>query len=252
MLLAPHDRQTINVKQGVVNLGLHRGEDGRLKAPEIDQEKVAAEYVAHLEQHPNDSHAREKLAVLYGTHYHRLDLAVDQLEQLITQPNHVAKQVAHWLNLMADLQVQEGADEDAVRATLQRIIDLFPGRRRGRNCAPPSRSPQAGDETPDQTPRHPTRHLRAEHRPQTRRRPKYHTRMTGCQCSFAGPSPDGGSVTRSMWPVQNSLKNLATRSRGGRARNQRRIPIIFRPGHDSVMCPGQKACNWGALRVWWG
>ena len=127
MLLAPHDRQTIEVKKGVRNLGLHRGEDGRLKAPEIDQEKVAAEYVAHLVQHPNDSHAREKLAVLYAAHYHRLDLAMDQLEQLIQQPNHATKQLAHWLNLMADLQVQEGADEDSVRATLQRIIDQFPG-----------------------------------------------------------------------------------------------------------------------------
>ncbi len=127
MLLAPHDRQLLEVKKGVRNLGLERGENGRLKAPEIDQEKVAAEYVAHLEQHPLDTHAREKLAVLYATHYHRLDLAADQLEQLIQQPNQISKLVVHWLNVLADLQVKEGAAEETVRATLQRIVDGYPG-----------------------------------------------------------------------------------------------------------------------------
>jgi len=126
MLLAPHDRQRVEVKKGVQNPGLHRNENGRLQAPEIDQEKLAAEYTAHLEQHPHDTFVREKLAVIYAKHYHRLDLALDQFEQLVQQPNHVAKQVAHWLNLMADLQVQEGAAEEQVRATLQRIMDLFP------------------------------------------------------------------------------------------------------------------------------
>ncbi|HEX3799906.1 MAG TPA: tetratricopeptide repeat protein [Verrucomicrobiae bacterium] len=126
MLLASHDRQKLEVKKGVKYLGLHRGEDGRLKAPEVDQEKIAAEYVAHLEQHPLDTHAREKLAVLYAEHYHRLDLAVDQLEQMIQQPSAVARQVVGWLNIMADLQVKEGAGEEAVRATLQRIVDGYP------------------------------------------------------------------------------------------------------------------------------
>ena len=75
MLLAPHDRERMAVKKGVQNLGLLRGTDGRLKAPEVDQEKVAADYVAHLEQHPLDTHARENLAVIYAQHYQRLDLA---------------------------------------------------------------------------------------------------------------------------------------------------------------------------------
>ena len=126
MLLAPHDRERLAVKKGVQNLGLRRGTDGRLKAPEVDQEKVAADYVAHLEQHPLDTHARENLAVIYAQHYHRLDLARDQLEQLIQQPNHAAKQVAHWLNRLADLEVQEGAELSQVQATVQRIIDLYP------------------------------------------------------------------------------------------------------------------------------
>ncbi len=124
-LLAAHDRQRVEVKKGVQRLGLLR-ENGRLKAPEIDQEKAANDYVKHLEEHPLDTHARENLAVLYATHYHRLDLALEQLEQLVQQPNQPGKQVVHWLNLMADLQVKEGAEFDRVRETLQRIIDQYP------------------------------------------------------------------------------------------------------------------------------
>ena len=115
------------MKKGVERLGLLReGTYGRLKAPEVDQAQAAADYVKHLEEHPLDTHAREQLAVLYATHYHRLDLALDQLEQLVQQPNHAPKQVVHWLNLMADLQVKAGVEHDRVRETLQRIIDQYP------------------------------------------------------------------------------------------------------------------------------
>jgi hypothetical protein len=34
--------------------------------------------------------------------------------------------VVHWLNLLADLQIRHGAEYEAVRQTLQRIVDLFP------------------------------------------------------------------------------------------------------------------------------
>ncbi len=93
---------------------------------EKDPATQAVEYVKHLEQHPLDTEAREKLAVLYTDHYGRLDLAMDQLEQMIHQPHQPAKKVVHWLNLLADLQVRGGADYDTVRETLQRIIDREP------------------------------------------------------------------------------------------------------------------------------
>ena len=125
-LLESHERPKIQVKKGVENLGLQRGENGRLKAPEIDHAQVAADYVEHLQRHPMDAQVREKLAVIYAGHYRRLDLAEDQLQQLIQQPNHPAKQVVHWLNLLADLQVQEGADLQRVSETLQRIVDNYP------------------------------------------------------------------------------------------------------------------------------
>ena len=34
--------------------------------------------------------------------------------------------MAHWLNLLADLQVRHGADYETVRGTLERIIERFP------------------------------------------------------------------------------------------------------------------------------
>ncbi|HXC99317.1 MAG TPA: hypothetical protein VN048_08240 [Verrucomicrobiae bacterium] len=124
-LLAPHQRQKMVMKKGVENLGLLWAQD-HLKPTETDPGLVAAEYVKHLELHPLDTHAREKLAVIYTSHYHRLDLALDQLEQLVHQPNQPPKNVVHWLNLMADMQVQENADLELVRGTLQRIVDSYP------------------------------------------------------------------------------------------------------------------------------
>ena len=124
-LLAPHQRERVEVRKGVDNLGLLWSQE-HLKIAETDPAKVAAEYVRHLEQHPLDTLAREKLAMLYAEHYHRLDMALGELEQLVQQPHHPPKQVIHWLNLMADLQIKEGAEFEPVRATLQRIVDQFP------------------------------------------------------------------------------------------------------------------------------
>jgi hypothetical protein len=45
---------------------------------------------------------------------------------LINEPKQPAKRVAHWLNLLANLQIQNGADYETVRETLQKIVDLFP------------------------------------------------------------------------------------------------------------------------------
>jgi tetratricopeptide (TPR) repeat protein len=124
-LLAPHQRERVVVEKGVDNLGLLWSQE-HLKPTETDPAKTAAEYVKHLEIHPLDTHAREQLAMLYADHYHRLDLALAELEQLVQQPKQPPKQVVRWLNLMADLQIKEGADYDQVQPTLQRIVDQFP------------------------------------------------------------------------------------------------------------------------------
>jgi len=125
MLLAPHDRKKFAVTEGVRNLGLQH-EQEQLKPAEPDPAQVAAECVKHLEQHPLDTEVRERLAVIYADHYERLDLAAGELEQMIQQPRQPARRVAHWLNLLADLQVRHGATFETVQQTLQRIVDRDP------------------------------------------------------------------------------------------------------------------------------
>src|SRR5664280_2183738 len=125
MLLAPHERRKFTVTEGVQSLGLLRDQE-HLKPVEPDPEHLAAECVKHLEQHPLDTEAREKLAVIYADYYGRLDLATGELEQMIEQPNQPARLVVHWLNLLADLQIRTGAGFDAAQQTLQRIVDRDP------------------------------------------------------------------------------------------------------------------------------
>ena len=124
-LLSPHDRQRFKAVPGIQDVGLLAGSQS-LKPAETNPARLAVEYVKHLEQHPLDTEAREKLAVIYADHYQRLDMAAGELEQLISQPNQPAKRVVRWLNLLVDLQIKHSAGYEAVRATLQRIIDLFP------------------------------------------------------------------------------------------------------------------------------
>jgi len=69
---------------------------------------------------------REKLALIYARDFQRLDLATMELAQLINEPKYKPKQVAHWLNLLANLQIELGADMATVRETLQKIVDGFP------------------------------------------------------------------------------------------------------------------------------
>jgi tetratricopeptide (TPR) repeat protein len=128
MLVSPHDRQRIHVPEGVKNIGLLQS-SRHLQPNATDPAKLAAEYVKHLEEHPQDTEARERLAVIYADHYRRLDLAADQLEQLINQPNQPGKQVVHWLNLLADLQLRHDAGYDTISQTLGRSSNgIRPGR----------------------------------------------------------------------------------------------------------------------------
>jgi hypothetical protein len=126
ILLAAHDRRPVFVPEGVKNIGL-LDSSAHLIPEETVPEELAAVYVKHLEQHPLDTEVREKLAVIYARHYQRLDLATMELTQLIEEPNQSAKSVAHWLNLLANLQIKGGADCDTVRATLEKIVERFPG-----------------------------------------------------------------------------------------------------------------------------
>ena len=93
------------------------------RPPEQDPGAEVNALVNHLEEHPLDTDARERLAILYADHHGRLDWAANQLEELIQQPHQPGRRVVHWLNLLADLQVRHGAEYETVRQTLQRIVD---------------------------------------------------------------------------------------------------------------------------------
>jgi len=125
MMLAPHERKKFEVTEGPKYLGLQHAR-AQPRPVEIEPEQQAANYVKHLEQHPLDMEAREQLALLYAGHYGRLDLASDQLEQMIAEPNQPPKLVAHWLNLLADVQIRGGVDYETVKLTLERIIERDP------------------------------------------------------------------------------------------------------------------------------
>ena len=124
-LLGPYERKKFIVVEGPRNLGLLR-RPAPPKAVGGDPAQMAAEYVRQLEQYPLDMEARERLAVIYADHYRRLDLATEELEQMIEQPNQPGRLVVHWLNLLADLQIRSGADYETVRQTLHRIVDRDP------------------------------------------------------------------------------------------------------------------------------
>jgi outer membrane protein assembly factor BamD (BamD/ComL family) len=94
---------------------------------EVDAREDIEQLVKHLTEFPSDIEAREQLAKLYADQFGRLDLATEQIEQLIALPNESPKHVARWLNLLADLQVRCTADTQLAAVTLQRIIDRFPG-----------------------------------------------------------------------------------------------------------------------------
>lgn len=125
IMLGQHDRQAMAVPEGVNNVGLLDSTEF-LRPKEIAPGKLAAVYVKHLEQHPHDTEVREKLATIYAKDFQRLDMATMELAQLINEPKHKPKQVAHWLNLLASFQVELGADVAAVSATLGKIVTLFP------------------------------------------------------------------------------------------------------------------------------
>ena len=123
-LMASRPGATVDLPPREKDIGLRKTFPGPVAAS--DPDAVAEGYVKQLEKHPADTDTREKLAVLYAEHFHRLDLAVDQLEQLIAFPNESPKHVAHWLNLLADLHIRVGRDMAAAEAALRRILEQFP------------------------------------------------------------------------------------------------------------------------------
>ena len=115
----------VKMKPGVEYLGLLKSQ-AHLLPKEKNFKMEAAELVAHLEAHPLDHEARERLATIYARDYERLDLATQELEQLIALPGESPKHVVRWLNLLADHQIHGTGQTQLAEATLQRIIEMYP------------------------------------------------------------------------------------------------------------------------------
>ncbi len=92
----------------------------------IEPGRLAAAHIKHLEKNPDDAEVREKLAVIYARDFRRLDLATAELLVLIDDARHAPKEIARWLNLLANLQIELGADVATVRGTLETIVARFP------------------------------------------------------------------------------------------------------------------------------
>ena len=127
MLLANHESRPIHLAEGVRDLGLRTPGTTSIVPKGQSPEEVAQQLVHHLQAHPLDNEARERLATVYAEHYQRPDLAIQQLEELISAPNQPGKEVARWLNTVADFQLRAGADYDTILATLHRVVEKLAG-----------------------------------------------------------------------------------------------------------------------------
>ncbi|HKQ37950.1 MAG TPA: tetratricopeptide repeat protein [Verrucomicrobiae bacterium] len=124
-LLASHDRPRIAIPRGPERLGLMKDQSALVRRPD-DPAAEAGVLVKHLEENPLDHEARAKLAWIYAEHFQQLDMALEQMEQLVQDPHQPPRQRISHLNTIADLQIKFGKDIEAARTTLMRIIDLNP------------------------------------------------------------------------------------------------------------------------------
>ena len=118
--------EPIAMPEGRRYLGLEENPHLQIKTDE-DPESALARLSAHLAEHPLDREAREKLAMVYADDFQQLEPAIEQFDILSHIPNQTPRDVARWIHRVADLQVRLGLDYQVIHATLQRIIDLFPG-----------------------------------------------------------------------------------------------------------------------------
>lgn len=126
MLADQRARPTIQLTHHDENIGL-KGEIADPRPPSEEPAAAATRLIQHLQEYPNDVDSREQLATIYADHYARMDLATDQLEQLINSPGATPKEITHWLNMLVDFHIRVDQDRPAAQAALRRIIELFPG-----------------------------------------------------------------------------------------------------------------------------
>jgi outer membrane protein assembly factor BamD (BamD/ComL family) len=120
------EQTVFKVPAGERDIGLRPAAKPAQDSMRAEADARAAEYVRQLEEHPNDTETRERLALLYAEQFQRVDLAADQLEQLTTFPNETPAHIARWLDLLATVHVRYGRNLEAAEGALRRIMERFP------------------------------------------------------------------------------------------------------------------------------
>ena len=124
-LIDSHDRKTIELGTYEQFIGLQKSQV--IVTPKAEEKpETAVDLVKHLQTHPLDTDAREKLAQIYAEQYKRVDMAKGELDQLIAQPQRPIKSVVRWINMIADFQLKYAGDLAGAEKTIRRIIDLAP------------------------------------------------------------------------------------------------------------------------------
>ena len=89
-----------------------------------DASELVSECLKQLEKHPLDNQTREQLARIYFNRYGKPDLAWEELNKLFENPFQQPRDLARWLNLMADWHLEKNNPEGA-RQCLQQVIARF-------------------------------------------------------------------------------------------------------------------------------
>jgi hypothetical protein len=96
---------------------------------EIDDRReasvVVSECLKQLEKHPLDNDTREKLARVYFERYGQPELAKEEMKKLFAIPFQQPRDLARWLNLMADWHLKKDNPE-AARECLRQIVARYP------------------------------------------------------------------------------------------------------------------------------
>lgn len=123
---SPAETRRLIVKEHHERLGLTEDLGASRARAEEDPNQAASQLLRHLEEHPQDWEARERLARLYMEALGRLDLATDQLERLLAEPNVPVRHVVRWYHELADLQLKAPDGVPAARLTLERLVARLP------------------------------------------------------------------------------------------------------------------------------
>lgn len=121
------DRDGLVVVRHEEKVGLSEDLGARLVPRGETPENLRDQLLLQLEQHPDDHVARESLARLLANELGDPDEAQAQLEALVAAPGQPDRDVARWLNIMADIHLRSPSGIAAAAMVLDRLIQRMPG-----------------------------------------------------------------------------------------------------------------------------